>query len=82
MRNRKPFFINENLIPSRAKLFHEIRMLKKSKKNFIHKTFTKRGEIFYSMHESKNTVHKLTEETLTSLKEVASTYENNISINN
>ena len=77
MRHRKPFYINENLIPSRAKLFHEIRVLKKSKKNFIHKAFTKRGEIYYSKHESKDTILKLSEETLASLQEDASNYENN-----
>ena len=31
---KKPFFINENLIPSRAKLFHELRLLRKQKKEF------------------------------------------------
>ena len=77
MRHRKPFYINENLIPSRATFFHELRMLKKTKKNFIHKTFTKRGEIYYCMHDSKNTFHNLTQETLASLKEIAGTFENN-----
>ena len=82
MRHKKPFYINENLIPARAKLFHEIRMLKKNKKDFIHSTFTKRGEIYYCLHESKNTMHKLTPETLTSLKEISVTYEDNIINNN
>ena len=77
MPNKKPFFINENLIPSRAKLFHEVRKLKKNKKNFIHLAFTKRGEIFYSLHTSKETFHKVTDETLASLNEMAVTYENN-----
>ena len=77
MRHRKPFYINENLIPSRAKLFHELRILKKNKKNFIHKTFTKRGEIYYCMHDSKDTFHNLTQEKLTLLKETAGTFENN-----
>ena len=67
---KKPFFINENLIPSRAKLYHELRVLRKGKKNFIQKTFTKQGDIFYSMHGS-NEVLKLTPQKLESLKEIA-----------
>ena len=34
MKGKKPFYVNENLIPTRAKLLYELRLLKKSKKNF------------------------------------------------
>ena len=47
---KKPFFINENLIPSRAKMFHELRLLQRTKKNFIDKSFSKHGEIYYILH--------------------------------
>lgn len=76
MSGKKPFFINENLIPARAKLLYEIRLLKKAKKEFISHAFSKKGEIYYILHGTTET-HKLTFDKLNSLKEVSLTFENN-----
>lgn len=48
---KKHFFINEVLIPRKAKLFFELRMLqkelRKKKKNIIKSAFTRNGDIYY-----------------------------------
>ena len=42
---RKPFYLNEVLTPDRAKLFYELRKLKKDNPNIIASAFTKNGVV-------------------------------------
>lgn len=54
---KKHFFINEILVPRKAKLFFELRMLqkelRKEKKDIIKSAYTRNGDIFYILTNAK-----------------------------
>lgn len=60
----KPFFINEVLIPEKAKLFYKMRCLRrdlKDKGNDCFKSiFARRGEIYYILASNLNKIEKVT----------------------
>ena len=60
----KPFHLNEVLIRSRAKLFYDLRSLRKKvkeikKEDLFKSTFTRRGEIYYVLKNDEDQVCKV-----------------------
>lgn len=63
----KPFYISDYLIPTRLKLFHCLRALKRENEK-IQSVFTKKGIIYYKMIDNKDPEKLFDEEDLQNLR--------------